>query len=140
MPERTVDEETAGLEFDRFAEAWCLDSDTVAMDEEDRDTFNTLRRKLVRAIGFGFLTVDESGEKLTYALRYPRTGGLTELELRPPLGSALTDLDKYKERQAMHKLNSYLASVCRTNPAVFSQMDQRDLKIPQAVITLFLGS
>lgn len=140
MLEERVDSETARNEFDRFAETWRLDSDTESMGEESRDSFEDLRRKLTRSIRSGHLTVDETGEVLTYTLGFPKTDGITELNIRVPMGAALIAWDKFKERQAIHRLNSYMASMCRTNPAVFSKMDQRDLKIVQAVAQLFLGS
>ena len=126
--------------FDRFAETWRLDSDTASMNEESRDSFEDLRRKIMRAIQAGQLTVDDTGDTLTYTLGFPKTDGIAELTIRVPMGAALIAWDKFKERQAIHRLNSYMASMCRTNPAVFSAMDQRDLKIVQAVAQLFLGS
>lgn len=141
MSEEKVNRETAESDFDRFAEAWCLDTDTAAMKDEDSDSFEGLKRKLVSAIMGGHLDVDGSGGTvLTYRLRFPQTGGLTELTMHVPSGAALVAFDKLKERQAIGKLNAYMAAMCSTNPAMFVQMDGRDLKIFQAVATIFLAS
>ena len=47
-------------------------------------------------------------------------------------------IDAYLKNIA--KLNAYLGSMCKTNPAVFVQMDGRDLKVIQAIATIFLAS
>jgi len=139
MSEERVNRETAESDFDRFAEAWCLDTDTASMREKDSDSFEDLKRKIVSAIMGGHLDVaGDSG--LTYRLQFPQTGGITELEMRIPPGSALVAFDKFKEQQAIAKLNAYMAAMCKQNPAIFSQMDGRDLKIVQAVATIFLAS
>lgn len=140
MSEEVVNRETAESDFDRFAEAWCLDTDTASMKDEDADSFKGLKRKLINAIAGGRLAVAEDGGVLIYQLQFPQTGGLTELEMRVPPGAALVAFDKLKERQAIGKLNAYMGSMCEQNPAIFSQMDGRDLKIVQAVATIFLAS
>jgi len=139
MSEEKVNRETAEGDFDRFAEAWCLDTDTASMKEEDADSFEGLKRKLINAIIGGHLDV-EGDSGLTYRLQFPKTDGLTELAMRVPPGAALVAFDKLKERQAIGKLNAYMGSMCKQNPAIFSQMDGRDLKIVQAVATIFLAS
>ncbi len=60
--------------------------------------------------------------------------------MRVPPGSAQVAFDKLKDRQKIGKLNAYMASMCKTNPVIFSRMDGRDLKIVQAVATIFLAS
>jgi len=140
MSEEVVNRETAESDFERFATAWCLDTDTASMPEEDSDTFADLKRKIVSVISGGYLAVSDDGEQLCYQLRFPTTEGLTELMMRVPPGSAQVAFDKLKDRQKIGKLNAYMAAMCKTNPAVFSRMDGRDLKIVQAVATIFLAS
>lgn len=140
MSEEIVNRETAEADFDRFAEAWCLDTDIGSMEEEDRDSFVALKRRLVSTIIAGKLAVAGDGEELAYTLRFPKTDGITVLTCNVPPGSALVALDRHKDRQNMTKLNTYLAAMCKTNPAVFVQMDGRDLKVIQAIATIFLAS
>lgn len=138
--ENTLGPEVAEAEFARFAAAWRLDTDVSTMREEDRDSFEGLQRKLTGAIARGELTVSVDGEQLEYALQFPVTDGITQLTFGVPRGNAIANWDKFKDRQAIAKLNAYMGSMCKTNPAIFSQMDGRDLKIAQAVAQLFLGS
>lgn len=134
-----VDEETAAAEFKRFIELWDIDGDTDAMDEDSRDGFEDHRRKLVRGIRAGRIAIDDEGA-VVIQLRHSSQLELTEIKLCVPTGNALLTWDKYKERQQVHKLNAFLASMSGQNPATFAKMDARDLKPAMAVATLFLAS
>ena len=59
-PAPVIDFKTCEVEFERIAYGWDLDIDTAAMEEEeDRRSFEALKRRLIRAIGFGRLIVNE---------------------------------------------------------------------------------
>jgi hypothetical protein len=135
-----VAEDQAQADFDRFAEAWLLDTDVDTMPEEDAQSFETLERKLLRAIREGVLSVSGDGVELEYKIRFPLTNGADVLTIRPPTGAALMSFDRLKDRQNIAKLNAYMGSMCKTAPQVFARMDGRDLKIIQAVATIFLAS
>ncbi len=136
----TTSQAVAEDEFERWAKAWEIDTEVESMTDEDRSYFGGLKRKLVVAIRRGRLTVDTSGENLTYALKFPKIEGISSLALGVPCGSAYIGWDRFKDRESMHKLNSFMGEMCGTNPAVFSKMDGRDLKIIQTVAQLFLTS
>ena len=132
--------EVAESDFQRWADKWRIDTDVATMKEDAADSFEDQRRRLVRRIVEGSLRVDNTGDTLVYELEFPQEGGTKELTFRVPTGGAMLGWDRMKERESIKKLNSYMASMCGTNPVVFAQMDGRDLKIAQAVATLFLGS
>ena len=138
--EAKIDPQTAASEFSRWADAWELDADVASMTEEDRTSFESLQRRLTRAISKGSLVVSEDGETLRYALLKPKVTGIEGLACNMPTGRAVLGWDRYKERESIHKLNAFMASMCGTEPAIFSGMDGRDLKVIQAVAQLFLGS
>lgn len=138
--EHVVDPETAAADFGRWVEAWGLDGDTATMEEEDRSSFEQLKRRLTRAISAGLLLVSEDAQTLEYKLINPQVQGLVTLTFSVPTGRALLGWDKRKERQAIHKMNDFMGGMCGTEPSVFVSMDGRDLKIAQAVAQLFLGS
>jgi hypothetical protein len=135
----TVSNEQANAEFDRWAEDWDIDSDVSAMDLEAREVFNSQRRRLVRAIRAGHLAVGDDST-LRYQLRFPVFESITDLVFRPPSGEALLGFDKFRDRENFHKLNTFMGSMTGAAPAIFVKMDARDLKIPQAIATLFLAS
>jgi hypothetical protein len=131
--------EVCEAEFERFAEAWDLDTDVATMEEEDRDSFRTVKRRITRAIGNGSATVNDDGS-LTYAFRFSSIEGTESLTFRVPSGNAILQWDRYKERQSIHKLNSFLGNMTSSSPAIFAKIDGRDIKVCQAVAQLFLGS
>ena len=132
--------EAAEMEFERFAEAWRIDTETDHLDEDDVKSFNNTKRRIVLAIQSGLLTVDETGEQLKFTFEFSEIANIESLTLKPCKGAALTKWDNFKEKQQMKKINATMGDICSCNPAVFPQMDFRDLKVVQAVCTLFLVS
>jgi hypothetical protein len=133
------DKESAGFEFDRFADLWDLDSDMEEMTEEDQTGFADHRRRLIRGITRGTLTIDGGGT-VRVELKHSNIEGLSHLVLNVPKGDASLSWDRYKKEQNVHKLNAFLGSMSGQPPAMFSKLDGRDLKTVQAVALLFLGS
>lgn len=132
--------EMAEAEFDRFAVAWELDIDLETMNEDDRASFDPIKRRLLGHIRRGTLVVNNDGETLVYTLSRP-IGDTSELTFGMPNGDAILRFDKFKNQQTMGRLNSYMASMCQCNPAIFAErMKGSDLKVCHAVATLFLVS
>ncbi len=129
--------DAAEVEFSRFTEAWRIDTGTEDLDDEDTKSFKSTKRRIMLAIQKGLLTVDETGENLQLTLEFP-LANVEKLVMSPPKGSALTKWDAFKEKQQVKKINATMGDMCKCNPAVFAQMDMRDLKKVQAVNTLFL--
>lgn len=134
----TVDRETALLEFDRFVEIWDIDGATENMNAEDKESFEKERERIVKAIENGHVTIDDDGA-FRYALRFAKEGMLQELTLKVENASMLK-MDEYKDRQSMHKLYAYVASLAGVAPRVISSIDPRDEKVIRSVALLFLGS
>jgi hypothetical protein len=138
--EWAVAPEVAEIEFARFVRAWRIDADMEGLDDEDVKSFNNTKRRVVCAIQSGILRVDDTGEELLFIPEFPAVAGIDELKMRPPTGAALTKWDKFKEKEQVKKINATMGDICKCNPAIFSKMDMRDLKVVQAVCTLFLVS
>ena len=139
MSTEVIAPEVATREFERFAKAWGLDIDVSTMEEEDRQSFQGLERRITRAIVDGRFVVSD-GEEVTYTLIDSKVDGVESLTFKIPTGGAVLAWDKFKDRQNIHKLNAYMGSMTGQNPTVFVKMDGRDLKVAQAVAQLFLGS
>ena len=130
--------EVAEKEFDRFVQEWDIDGSIDTMSGEDREAFKAQKDRIVRQILEGNATVDEHGN-IAYTLRHPQ-GSLTELKFNVPNGAAYMAMDRYKERQGMHKLYAFMGESTSQPPALFSNMDGRDIKFCMGVTLLFLGS
>lgn len=133
-----INSETAELEFDRFAAAWDLDTEVELMNMEDRESFEAQKRKIVRKIMSGSAVVDLEGN-ITYTLS-GETFGLFEIHFKLPSGHAYLNMDSFKDRQSIHKLNAFMGSIINQNPKIFASMSAVDVKFCQAVSLLFLGS
>ena len=133
-----LDRESAQREFDRFAEEWDLETDLGAMEDEDRKSYEAQRDRLLKAIRSGALTIGDGGIPTFTPKHAPCEG--TPLTLKVPTGSTYMSMDRFKDRQAVHKMHAVLAEMTEQVPKFFSSMDARDLKVPQAVLILFLAS
>ena len=130
--------EVAETDFNRFIEAWDIDDNTDAMSGEDKESFDQQKNRILTQIEKGSATVDEEGN-ISYELRYPRDGTMT-LNFKVPSGAAYISMDSYKDRQNIHKMFGFMASMTKTHSKVFSKMDARDAKFCMGVALLFLGS
>lgn len=135
-----IDKESAELEFLNFCKMWEIDSDIEDMNEDDRDSFNLQKSKIIRSIQRGRLVVKEDNEALDYTFAKPDVSGVETLEIRRPKGAALISMDRYKEGQGVHKTYSVLGYMTGKDTSFFSRIDGIDLKIFMAIVTLFLAS
>lgn len=136
-----VDAHTAEQEFNRFAVAWEIDNNLDGMSNEDRAGFDTQKSRIVRAIMSGHLSVDESGDELTYKLKKgDRFDNLGELKFEMPSGDAYTAMDQHKEHHYNTKINAFLARMTKQSPKTFANMHALDRKVCEAIAALFLGS
>jgi len=125
-------------EFDRFADAWELDTDVATMAEEDADSFRTAKRRVIQKIMSKTAVVDENGD-LIYKLR-KKIGSLKEVKLSIPAWGAWTDMDRGRKDKNMMKFTHYIANAIGQPAPLLTKMDGRDAKFIQGVYSLFLGS
>ena len=130
--------EVAEAEFAKFIDEWDIDANVDAMSGEDRESFEQQQSRIVRQIVKGAAVIDADGS-ITYTLKHPK-GSTTEVVFRVPGGDAYMAMDKFKERQSMHKLYAFMGVMTKLPPAIFGNMDGRDIKFCQGVTLLFLGS
>ena len=134
----TVDKKTAGEDFNRFATAWEIDTDVADMKQEDRDSFEDQKRKVVKAIMIGRAAVDEDGN-IVYGLK-DQVHGVDSVTLRMPRGEGYMEMDRFKEQQGVHKFMAVMGHMTGKQVKVFSGMSGIDIKFCMAVATLFLAS
>lgn len=136
MPEFTVDLETAESEFLKWAEDWEIDTATEDMNDEEKTDFEGQKIKIIRAMRYGRMAYDGESENLKYTGKY----ALEEVSIKRPKGAALMAMDKYKDREGVHKTYAVMAAMTGKDASYFSRLDGIDLKPHLAVVTLFLAS
>lgn len=134
-----INDKNAEEEFNTFANLWDIDTDLSDMSDEDQKEFDNQRRKIIRAIKKGRLSVTKEGI-IIYKLQFPLGDNITELRLSRPKGASYINMDRYKEREAVHKAFAVIGDMCGQPVKIISSIDAIDLKPIMAVTTLFLGS
>ena len=131
-----VAREVAESEFERFTEAMDLDVDETRMDEDDKKSFGELKDRILRAIEQGHLVFDDEGQPV-YT---PRAGASTQpITFHEPTGASFMAMDTKKKDQNVGKMYAVMADMTHRDAKVFSSMPNRDLRVCQAIVTLFLG-
>ena len=134
--EQKVGREVAEAEFERFVDTMDLDVDETRMDGEDRTSYRDLKERILRAIEHGHLVVDEKGQPV-YT---PRAGTQAQpIIFHEPTGASFMAMDSKKKDQNVAKMYAVMADMTHLDAKVFASMAARDLKICQALVTLFLG-
>lgn len=137
LEKNKIDTLTAEKEFERFAESMDLDIDTNSMDDDDKQSFNQQKKRIVNAIMKGSLVVSDAGEPVFT----PQAAGkdVNAITFYEPTGASLMAMDRKGRTEDIKKLYSVMADVTGTSAGIFSKMKMRDLKVCQAIITLFLA-
>jgi len=133
MSESKVAAEVAEAEFERFVEAMDLDVDPAGMDDDDKRSFESARRRLLKAMMAGQLVVNEQGEPV-YS---PGFGD--PITFHEPTGATYMAMDQKREGHNFGKTVATLAEMTRLPATRFSKMANRDFKVCSAILGLFLG-
>ena len=130
-----VNEETAILEFERFAESMCIEIDTSKMGLDDVESFEEQKVIIVKAICNNSLIITETGEPVYTPVRSENKNPITFYE---PKGSTLAASDRRSKNQEYAKLYETMGALTKTHAGIFSKMSYSDLKICSALTILFL--
>lgn len=132
-----MSEAVAEAEFLKFTDAWDIDSNTEKMNAEDKDSFDEQKNRIVNSLIKGRTVITEEGN-----ITYHTVGeeGPDKLDFKVPKGEAYIKMDKFKDRQSIHKMFGFLSSMTGVSSKMFSNMDARDTKFCMAISILFLAS
>lgn len=139
MSKFQVDKETANECFDQFCEDWEIDNETADMTDEEKTDFEALKTKIIYAIKKGRLVFEDGSFKYTVSEKSNEKFSGQEVVIKRPLGDAYMEMDKYKDRQGVHKTYAVLAAMSKKNSSFFASLDGIDLKPLIAIVTLFLA-
>jgi hypothetical protein len=131
-----IAKEVAEQEFNRFVECMDLDVEPADMDEDDRKGFDMQKRRIISAIEAGALTINDQGEP-TYTPQ--RTKDAEPITFYEPTGASLMAMDRRKKNEDVGKMYAIMGDITKTHANTFSKMKMADLKVCQAITTLFLG-
>jgi len=135
MATAKVAAEVCEQEFTRFVEAMGLDVDQSGMDDDDKKSFVAAKRRLIGAMATGNLIIDDQG-RATYQ---PAVGDTNPITFYSPTGATLMAMDQKKSGHDVAKMFAFMSDMTKEPTTRFAAMDNRDLKICQAITVLFLG-
>lgn len=133
-----VDRETANDEFVRFCEDWEIDCDESGMTQDDKIDFQSQKSKIVNAIMKGRMIYENECLKYTVSDKSEKLAG-NEVTIKRPKGAAYMEMDRFKDREGVHKTYAVLAAMTGQPDSFFAKLDGIDLKPFMAVVTLFLA-
>jgi len=136
MTKEKITQEFAQVEFDRFIEMMDIDIDPDDMNEEDKASLETQKKKLIKAMVKGSLYINDNGEPVYTTQRDKEPKVITFHESD---GGALMAMDKRARNADVGKMFASLGEITKTSSATFVKMKQSDLKICMAIGALFLG-
>lgn len=134
--EYPIAEEQALLEFDNFADAFCLDFDESKMDEETRAAFTKNKDRVVRAICRGSLVFNDDGEPV-YTPWRPTSKYKTPLTFHERSGATLLATDAKKRGNAA-KTYAMMGDLTGVPAATFSDLRGEDIKVCEALMALLM--
>lgn len=129
-----VPREVALEDFTRFVDTMDLDVDESKMDADELKKFQDLRDSVLRAMMRGALAIDDKGQPV-----YRPLSGGDAITFYEPTGASFMAMDTKKKDHDITKMYAVMADMTRTSEKTFANMPQRDLKVCNALATLFLG-
>jgi len=131
--------DVAEAEFEKFCRLMDLDVETEHMSAEDLKSFESIKRRICRAIERGHVQVKDTGEPVFHPQAGDDADDREPITFHEPTGATILALDSAKEGQSVHKAFAALAEFTRQPAARYSRMANRDFKVCQALMTLFLA-
>lgn len=131
--------EVAEGEFARWADSMGLELPDAAklakMNDEDRRSLEEQVARVQRAIELGNLVVDDTGNFVFT----PVVGDRTPITFFEPTGASIMAMDQRKAGHVIAKTYAVLADITKQPIQRFAAMANRDRKICEAILSLFLG-
>jgi hypothetical protein len=137
----TEDTETSfeEQEFYNWCDANDIDRAVDGKDEDDRKSFEKIKRHFVIAVKEKRLVID--GEKIVYTVsdRSPNAG--TKLTITYPNGRAMLAMDGYKDNQQQQKLQAFIAAISgvqKRDIQTIATLGKKDYQLFVDIAVLFL--
>lgn len=129
--------EVAQDEFERFAEAMDVETDTAQMTEETEEVYTSARDMFIRAIVRGKLVVNADGEPVYTPVRSSNTSPIT---FKEPDGAALISNSRGRKKadEGVGQMYQIMATMCGTTPGRFANMKLKEAQECMAIATLFI--
>lgn len=134
-----MSDDLAVTEFNRWAEENGIDVDTTSMNDEEKSTFDSQKRTIVKSIAKGQTVVNDNDDlEITLGAKNPEGYAGTKLVFKAPSAQAYLGMDNFKPNQNVHKMVAYMSAMTGKDIAYFSKIANADFKLFMAVATFFI--
>lgn len=134
----TMSEELALEEVKRWAEA--NDIGISGANAEEKQEFDAIVPRLVRAVQQGRLAVNDDGDfEYTVSARSPEGFAGETITLAAPNGAAYMALDKFKGEQGVHRTLALASAMTGKDVAWFGRLHNSDYKIVVYIVSFFIA-
>jgi hypothetical protein len=129
--------EVAEQEFERFLDAMDIQLDLEQGDADDQRADKLQREKILRAIMYGDLVINDDGEAV-YTPWRPKSKYKEPITFHERDGSTLTAGDNKGKNALGRQTYAMMASMCRVDASVFAgkQLVGTDIKVCEALFAL----
>ena len=136
---KKIDKETAENEFIRFCDSNRIKHDESAMNDEELDTFKSIKDRFIENCMEGRVEVDGTSIKYTLS-SFSGEGFRGEvIKIIRPAGQAMTATDGMKDRDSVKKLHAFMSAITGKDIGYFSKIDISDWKFLNSIAQLFLS-
>ena len=131
----TVSNDVAESEFNRWCEAMDLDIDEKYMSEDDLESFQSQKRRIIRYMERGAVVINGEGEAV---LKPVKADHLDEITFHERTGSTIMAADKRKKNDSAGKMYAMIAEMTGLAPAQITKLKGSDIKVAEAIFTLLM--
>jgi len=134
-----IDRETAESEFDTFCENNEIEHDEAAMNDDEKTSFNAIKKRFIKACMAGRVEVEGTSLKYTISNFAPEGFRGDVLTLKRPGGHAFSAMDGFKDDRSIGRQIAFMSAMAGKEQKYFSKIDGSDWKFIQDISTLFLS-
>jgi len=134
-----IDKETAENEFNSFCDNNEIEHDESAMNDDEKTSFNAIKKRFVKACMDGRVEVDGTSLKYTISKFAPEGFRGDVLTLKRPGGHAFSAMDGYSDTKSIARQTAFMSAMAGREIKYFSKIDGSDWKFIQDISTLFLS-
>ena len=138
-PGSKIDRETAEAEFFRYCDNNEIEYDESSMNEDEKDSFDDIKKTFVKACMAGRVEVDGTSLKYTLSKFSAESVRNKPIILKRPGGNAFSSMDGFKERENVKKLHAFMSAMTGQDLKYFTLVDALDWKFFSGMATLFLS-
>jgi hypothetical protein len=135
-----ISNELAEREFENYCEANEIDFDETGMNEDEKESFHAIKRRFLKFCRAGRIEVD--GLKLKYTISDFSPKGFAKriVTFSRPSGKSFIAMDKFSDRENVHKLQAFASAATGEDVSFFSTIDNSDWLFFRDLVTLFLSA